>query len=278
MLSVITPVYNGEKFIEECIKAVINQECSQVEHIIVDGGSNDRTIELVKQYAGDYPHIRWLSEPDRGQSDAMNKGIAIAKGEILGFLNVDDYYEPQVLNRVMEGFKTLPEPSFLVGNCNVWNDAGTLLFVNQPKKLRLTDLLLGDEANHFPINPSAYFYHTSLHQATGLYSENEHYAMDLDFILRAIQIATPHYINVTLGNFRMLEGTKTVNDQQGGQITARKKAIMQHYRKTLSPLQRWYTTIGYEVYEAKRAVKKITRFHHFKSYLQRLMYQTSSIQ
>ena len=106
MISVITPVYNGEQFIESCIKVVIDQACPGVEHIILDGDSTDRTVEIIKWYADQYPHILWVSEKDEGQSDAMNKGIAMAKGEIIGILNVDDFYEPNVLNRVSEIFKT----------------------------------------------------------------------------------------------------------------------------------------------------------------------------
>jgi len=124
MISVITPVYNGERFIEACIQVVIDQQCSDVEHIIMDGGSKDGTVDIIKRYAEQYSHIRWLSEKDQGQSDAMNKGIAMAKGEILAILNVDDYYEPNVLKRVTEIFKILPEPSLLVGNCNIWDSNG----------------------------------------------------------------------------------------------------------------------------------------------------------
>lgn len=74
MISVITPVYNGESFIESCIKIVIEQNCSNVEHIIVDGGSQDGTVDIIRKYADQYAHIPWLSEPDKGQSDAMNIG------------------------------------------------------------------------------------------------------------------------------------------------------------------------------------------------------------
>ena len=78
MLSIITPVYNSERFIATCIEAVIKQDCVKLEHIIIDGGSTDQTVPIIRQYADRYPHIRWQSEPDRGQSDAMNKGIAMA--------------------------------------------------------------------------------------------------------------------------------------------------------------------------------------------------------
>ena len=82
MLSIITPVYNGERFIEGCIENVISQNCMDCEHLIIDGGSIDRTITIIKKYAAKYSHIRWISEQDRGQSDAMNKGIKMKGREI----------------------------------------------------------------------------------------------------------------------------------------------------------------------------------------------------
>lgn len=244
MISVITPVYNGRRFIELCIRVVIDQVCPDVEHIIMDGGSTDGTIDVIKQYAKEYPHIRWVSERDKGQSDAMNKGISMAKGEILTFLNVDDFYEPNVLNRVIGIFKTLPEPSLLVGNCNVWGDDGELKNVNKPSKLTLRDMLLGWGASPSPANPSAYFYHKSLHQKIGLYKVDEHYVMDLDFLLRAVQRANVKYLDETFGNFRHIQGTKTVNDVASGLSRVRRQRIVMAYRKDLPLFQRLQVAIS----------------------------------
>lgn len=254
MISVITPVYNGERFIGACIKVVIDQGCSDIEHIIIDGGSTDQTVEIIKRYAQQYSHIRWVSEKDKGQSDAMNKGIAMARGDILAILNVDDFYEPNVLSRVLEIFKTLPEPSLLVGNCNLWNDEGRLIWVNKPAKLKLNELLLGIKVNPFPVNPSAYFYHASLHQKVGLYKIDEQYAMDLDFLLKAVQVATVKYINETWGNFRMIEGTKTVTEMKSGQNKRRLESFIMTYRKDLPLLQRWQVAIKYEFYKKREVV------------------------
>lgn len=256
MISVLTPVYNGEQFIEACIQIVIDQQCPDVEHIIVDGGSNDQTVDIIKRYAEQYSHIRWLSEKDQGQSDAMNKGIVMAKGEILAILNVDDYYEPNVLNRVLKLFKTLPEPSFLAGNCNVWNADG-LQGVNEPSKLKFTDLLLGRNINPYPLNPSAYFYHASLHQAVGLYDVNEHYAMDYEFLFRAVQVATPKYINETWGNFRIIQGTKTFSENSTGQGAIRVRQLVRTYRKNLPWVKRLKVTV---IYELDRTLERIVYF------------------
>lgn len=257
MISIITPVYNGDRFIESCIKNVIEQNCSDVEHIIVDGGSTDRTLKIIKRYASRYPHIRWFSGKDRGQSDAMNKGVAAAKGTILSFLNVDDFYEPNTLNRVLELFKDLPEPSLLVGNCNVWGDEGKILEVNKPDKLTLSELLMGPHVNQYPLNPSAYFYHKSLHQRIGLYKVDEHYAMDIDFLFRAVQAATVHYKDETWGNYRKIEGTKTANDIENGQNLQRIDRLIQRYKKNLPLVQQWYVAANYELgrFETWRRVK-----------------------
>ena len=207
MISIVTPVFNGQKFIEACIKVVADQNCSNIEHIVIDGGSTDGTVEIIRQCEKKNPQLRWISEPDDGQSDAMNKGINMANGEIIGVLNVDDFYEPNVLNRVTEIFKTLPEPSFLVANCNILDSADRINKVNKPSKLNLVDLIMLREP--FPMNPSAYFYHKSLHNKVGLYTVDEHYMMDLEFVLKAVQSANVKYIDEIWGNHRQIPETKT---------------------------------------------------------------------
>ena len=238
-ISVITPAYNGIRFIESCIENVIAQECPAVEHIIVDGGSTDGTVDVIRRYAEKFPHIRWVSEKDRGQSDALNKCIAMATGDILSSLNVDDYYEAGALNFVLGKFATLPEPSLLVGNCTVWDDDGKVMWVNKPKCLEVKKLLVANEKYYpFPVNPSAYFYHKSLHDIIGLYDPELHYEMDLDFVLKAIKNSHAEYVDVALGNFRFIRGTKTFEDFKNGNGMARYGAFIAENRKLLSPADR----------------------------------------
>jgi len=229
-LSVITPVFNGIRFIEFCIRSVIEQNCPDAEHIIIDGGSTDGTVEVIQSYAEKYPHIRWVSEKDRGQSDAMNKGIDMASARILGFLNVDDYYEPGVLCDVVTMFKDLPEPSLLVGNCNIWDDNDELLGVSRPAKLSLLRLLML-YIKAFPANPSAYFYHKSLHDMIGPYDVEEHYGMDVHFIFKAVQSAHVTYVDKLWGNYRYLADTKTYRDVTSGKNKIRVTTIADYYRK-----------------------------------------------
>jgi glycosyltransferase involved in cell wall biosynthesis len=264
-ISVITPVFQGEKYIEECILNVIRQKDTCIEHIIIDGGSHDRTLEIIKKYAEKYSHIKWNSESDNGQSDAMNKGISLAKGSIIGFLNVDDYYEPHTLHRVMEFFNELPEPSFLVGNCNIWDENNQILAVNRPNNLDFQDLLIGTEIFMFPINPSAYFYHKSLHEIIGLYDINDNFSMDLDFILRAVQVANVIYVDELFGNFRLIPGTKTYEDlQQHG--NSRANNLYEKYAAQLKPVDRFWLFFRKKIYYTKFFIRKLFKpvYYFFK--------------
>ena len=240
LLTVITPVYNGKRFIESCLQSVIAQNCPETEHLIMDGGSTDGTVEIIKRYTERHPHIRWISEKDLGQSDAMNKGIAMARGKIIGFLNFDDYYEPAVLPRVLKIFETMPNPSLVVGNCHILNDDEKITYVNKPCRLSFTNILIGGQKNQFPYNPSAYFYHKSLHEKIGLYDVDDHYAMDLDFLLRAVKAAHIQYVDETWGNFRHIKGTKTFQSRENDQLDRNKMRVMNAYFKKLPWFQRWW--------------------------------------
>jgi len=241
-VSIITPVFNGVRFMEGCILNVIGQNCPDAEHIIIDGGSTDGTVEVIKRYAREYPHIRWVSERDRGQSDAMNKGITMAAGEILGFLNVDDYYEPGTLREVLTLFGTLPKPALLVGNCSVWDDGDNLLGISTPSKISFLNLLCARFMNAFPMNPSSYFYHKALHDIIGPYDVEEHFGMDVHFIFRAVQAAHVCYVDRPWGNLRYFPGTKTYGDVESGQNRIRVGAIIASYRKQAPFLYRMYST------------------------------------
>ncbi len=240
LLTIITPVYNGKRFIESCLLSVITQDCPGIEHLVIDGGSLDGTVDIIKHYAQRYPHIRWISEKDHGQSAAINKGISLTQGDIIGILNYDDYYEPGVLPRILKIFETSPHPSFVVGNCNVLNDDEKTIYLNKPYRISLMNILIGGQKNQFPYNPSSYFYHKSLHEKVGLYDESDHYTMDLDFLLRVLPVTHIRYVNETWGNFRYIKDTKTFQSRENNELEQNKRRVMDIYLKKLPWFKQWW--------------------------------------
>jgi len=101
-ISIVTPSFNSAIFIENSIKSVLDQHYENFEHIVIDGGSTDGTLKILKKY----PHLKWISEPDEGQSDAINKGFKLATGDVIGWLNSDDVYLEGVFNKVVNELKS----------------------------------------------------------------------------------------------------------------------------------------------------------------------------
>jgi glycosyltransferase involved in cell wall biosynthesis len=225
ILTIITPVYNGEKFISGCIESVAAQKLAGVEHIIVDGGSSDRTVDIVRDKARVYPYLRWISEPDRGQSDALNKGIDMARAEYIGILNADDFYEPGALRCVAEIMNNLSGPRLIVGACNILTIGDQIQHVNRPSMLKFENLLIDPWKWPFPCNPSAYFYPKTVHGVVGRYNIEEHFGMDFEFILAAVQAIEPLYVDAVLGNFRLIPGTKTFKNIGSSRLLWRKVRI-----------------------------------------------------
>jgi len=112
-LSVVTPSFNSGRFIDDAIQSVLQQRAVAVEHIVTDGASTDDTIAVLKRY----PSVQWASEPDKGQSEAINKGFVRATGELVGWLNADDYYLPGGLYAIARAARQHPEADVIYGDC-----------------------------------------------------------------------------------------------------------------------------------------------------------------
>lgn len=236
-LSVITPVLDGERFIADCLKSVAAEDCDRVEHLVVDGGSSDATEAIVRKHMTRGASIRWVQEPGANQSRALNLGVEESRGRVVGSLNVDDFYEPGTLARVLELFRDLPPPTLAVGNCNAW-EADVLQYVNRPADLRFEKLLLGPDFYPFPFNPAAYFYDKSLHELVGPYDVSDELSMDLDFLLRAVRVAHVIYVDETWGNFRIHPEATTVRDRERGAHDRRRNRLLRRYRRLLGRRER----------------------------------------
>jgi glycosyltransferase involved in cell wall biosynthesis len=204
--TIITPSLNKGKFIEQAIQSVLKQNYPYVEHIIVDAGSTDKTLTIIKKYH----HIKLLCIPKLGLIESMNLGIQKASGKIIGILNADDFYEPNIFITVMREFQRDQNAYMVVGNCNVLNERDKITRINKPHVL--FDEIVQPWKYDWPNNPSSYFYYKKIHRIIGFYKPYAGIMNDYDFLLRFSKKYTLHYIDKTLGNFRIYPGTNTYNN------------------------------------------------------------------
>jgi glycosyltransferase involved in cell wall biosynthesis len=203
LISIVTPSYNQRHYIEQMLNSVRQQDYPHIEHIVIDGGSTDGTIEMLKEAE---PHLTWLSEPDSGQAAALNKGFALAKGEIFSWLNCDDLYTPGAIRAVAEYFMTHQEVMLLYG------DALAIDARNSSYGLRVNvkpcdyDALV--QRGDFIVQPAA-FWRTSLWHQLGPLNETLHYALDYEYWMRAARRYKLHYVPLCLAHERLHEGAKT---------------------------------------------------------------------
>jgi len=130
LVSIVTTVYNGEKYIEDTIQSVLSQTYDKIEYIIIDGGSTDRTVEIIRKYEDKITY--WISEPDKGMYDGLCKGFEIAHGEILAWLNADDMYYPSAIQVVVEYFLKYPSLEWITGVGTFYDSRGLITRVSIP--------------------------------------------------------------------------------------------------------------------------------------------------
>ncbi|GMR05063.1 MAG: hypothetical protein BMS9Abin23_0993 [Thermodesulfobacteriota bacterium] len=207
-ISVITPSFNQGKFIERTIKSVIGQGYPDLEYIVVDGGSTDETISILKKYE---KNLRWISEKDRGQSDAINKGIRMSTGDIIAYLNSDDMYEPGTLGHVAGFFTAHPSVMWLSGRCRIVDEREREFrrFITRYKNFLLArysySILL---VTNFICQPAT-FLRRDVIEDFGVFDVNQHRVMDYDYWLRIGKTHTPGIINENLAMFRVYSESKT---------------------------------------------------------------------
>lgn len=218
LVSIVTPSYNQGKFIEDTILSVKNQDYSNIEHIIVDGGSKDNTLEILKKYEGAY-NVRWVSEPDKGQSDAVNKGFRMAKGEIIGWLNSDDvYFSRDVISYVVNKFQELKDTGVIYGNSVNIDENSLILRTRYPTSwFSYKLLLLGD----FIIQPSTFFRKTVVQEHELDISIDS--PMDYEYWLRLAKNGVRfRHVNKVLAANRGHSATKTMSRREEMKTQTRK--------------------------------------------------------
>lgn len=207
LVSIVTPSYNQGRFIEETIVSVITQDYPCIEYIVMDGGSNDQTLDILRNYTG---QVAWYSERDRGQSAAINKGLRLAKGEILAYLNSDDTYLPGAITRAVH-YLTVENPDlpFVYGEGYHITAEGSIIerYPTEPFNFgRLVETC-------YICQPTT-FWKRDVMDTIGLFNENLHFALDYEYWIRiAKQYGTLGYLPEYLANSRLYQETKTLSKQ-----------------------------------------------------------------
>jgi glycosyltransferase involved in cell wall biosynthesis len=201
-ITIVTPSFNQGRYIEETIRSVLLQNYPNLEYIIIDGGSCDATVEILKKYNSwiDY----WVSEPDEGQSHAINKGFRKATGEIINWLNSDDLLERNSLYHIALAFIDNPEYSFVYGQCQEFDNQGIIPFKHYP-----TDKLPLRYYYEFPYGQPSCFYKKKCLDEVGYIDERFNFTMDFDLFLRIALKYKMLQIDSVLSRYRWHDKTKT---------------------------------------------------------------------
>jgi hypothetical protein len=187
-ITIITPSYNQGQYLEETIRSVLLQNYPNLEYIIIDGGSSDNSVEIIQKYSNHITH--WVSEPDRGQTHALNKGIALATGDILAYLNSDDYYLPGTLFKVAEYFLTFPKVDLLHGRCCYVSEQGKKIgeqLGNIQSFAEILDLWgVWWQQRQF-VQPEV-FWSKEITKRIGAFREDLYFVMDYEYWCRILQV------------------------------------------------------------------------------------------
>ena len=221
LVSIITPSFNQARYIEATIQSVLTQDYPNIEYIIVDGGSTDGTVAIIKKYAlesgsllpnnqqqavGFHKINAWVSEQDKGQTDAINKGFARAQGQILAWLNSDDTYEPGAVSAAVRYLQAHPDVGMVYGDCNFINEDGRV--IGKFGSAQTDHRLLRQGYVHIP--QQTMFFRADLWKQVGPLDPSFYFAMDYDLWTRLAARSALKYVPQTWANFRLHTTGKTI--------------------------------------------------------------------
>ncbi len=206
-ITIITPSFNQGKFIRETIESVLSQNYPNLEYWVIDGGSTDDTCAILKSFG---KKIKWISEKDRGQTDALNKGLKRSTGEIIAYLNSDDVYLPNTLFTVAEYFMAHQNAQWLTGDYFIIDTVGKKIqsYVATYKTVFREHLTLPLLLILNPIIQPSTFWRKSVQDKIGFFDTKLRYCMDYDFWLRAMKYSKPHVLKQHFSLFRIHGSSK----------------------------------------------------------------------
>ena len=259
-VSIVTPSYNQAKFLERTILSVLNQNYPNLEYIIIDGGSTDGSVEIIKKYEKYLAY--WVSELDEGQSDAINKGFKIAKGEILAYLNSDDVYCDGTIRKIIDFFAEKPEVGMVYGDCNLMSEKGKIIKIR--REIDFDFSILFFYLSYIP-QPTVFMRRRVL-DCVGLLDENLDYSMDLDLYIRIAKNFPVGHIPELLANFRWHNESKSSrgveNFRKERRIIQKKYSTMCFYNKFC---ENCYYQFLRQFFRIKRILIKMITGKYFSS-------------
>ncbi len=203
-ISIVTPSYNQAEFLERTILSVLGQNYPELEYIIIDGGSTDGSVDIIKKYEKYLTYC--VSEPDKGQADALNKGFRKSTGEILGWINSDDMYLPRTFWKIAEAFKKYPDAAIVYGDYIKVNDEDRCIALRRQPSF---DYRICLYAYLTVMQPASFFQRKAFFDVGGLDS-SLNYSLDYDLILRLAKRGKMKHIKEYLAAFRLHPSSKSV--------------------------------------------------------------------
>ena len=233
-ISIVTPSYNQAEFIEETIRSVLLQGYPDIEYIIIDGGSTDGSVEIIKKYE---PWLTyWVSEPDRGQSHAINKGFSRVTGDIVAWLNSDDVYLPHVFQRIAKYLETHSKVMAVFGDAWFVDEKGKRKALYKGVERPFVRRLMYWYGWEVP-QPTV-FLRKKVLEKVGFLDESYEYALDYEWFLRVSRFFGLHHLGVTLALYRLHEKSKT------GSWTETRPKFHRECERAIQQYIQWYKPIG----------------------------------
>ena len=262
LVSIITPSFNQAIYLEETIQSVLNQDYDRIEYIIVDGGSTDDSLDIIRKYESEL--AIWISEEDLGQTDAINKGFALASGEIFAWLNSDDTYMPHAVSEAVNYFQSNPHVGMVYGNAYYINEQSEPVAVYPAAQSSHHDLRRGLNT----ISQQAAFFRSTLWRIAGPLDPSFYYAMDYDLWTRISSISPIAFHDEFIANFRLQSASKSMTEanrcwpemvrihfRDGGSYFS---ILYMKYliRKVVEPIMPWRIRYWRFIYSLKRRAKE----------------------
>lgn len=254
-ISIVTPSYNQGQFLEETIRSVLLQEYPNLEYIVVDGGSTDGSVRVIEKYAQWLSY--WVSEPDRGQAEAVNKGLRMAGGDLIGWLNSDDLYEPDVLGDVARAFAQNPGTSVVFGDCYFVDEnnktTGVLAAIDQPfdRKLQLW--------RGWNVPQPSTFVRREVLSRIGLLDESLDYVVDYDWFLRISRSYSFLHTGRVMSRYRIHGGSKTSSAGSKGDFVLDGVKSSRRYWGNETSVRFWRMQQSWFVYRLRAGIRRAVK-------------------